>query len=213
VFSIHSIPKILKRLFPAFVWNMPASEKAIYLTFDDGPIPEITDFVLDQLKSYQAKATFFCVGENINKHPEIFHKIENEGHAIGNHTYNHIKGWEVVNDLYFHNIDEWETAAKSNSKSSVFNCQLFRPPYGRILSSQAKVLREKYKIIMWDVLTCDYNKNLDPEKCLKNSIKVTNPGSIVVFHDSLKAEKNLKYILPRYLQHFANLGFKFKSIS
>ncbi len=210
----HTVPGWIKRFFSNFIWHIDTNEKAIFLTFDDGPIPEITEFVIDELAKFNAKATFFCVGENITKHPSIFEKIVSSGHAFGNHTYNHLKGWQTPNDVYFTNIYKTEeTMRLSKSGSfSIENSKLFRPPYGRIKSSQAKALRESYKIIMWDVLTCDYDKNLDGDVCLRNAIKNTGPGSIVVFHDSVKAEKNLRFVLPRYLAHFSEAGYEFRKI-
>lgn len=191
------------------MWHIPSIDKCIYLTFDDGPIPEITEFVLEELAKHNAKATFFCVGENIYKHPHIFKKIIDQNHAFGNHTYNHLKGWQVSNEVYFQNIEKFEHEVQKSGQQTA----LFRPPYGRISNSQAKYLSEKYKIVMWDVLTCDYDKRLKEDICLQKAIKYTKPGSIVLFHDSIKAEKNLRYVLPKYLAHFSSLGFVFKPIN
>jgi peptidoglycan/xylan/chitin deacetylase (PgdA/CDA1 family) len=197
-------------LFKQYVWSLPSTEKVIYLTFDDGPIPDVTEFVLDQLNLFNAKATFFCVGENIKKHPSIFKKIVENGHSYGNHTYNHIKGWSHSDEYYFENIAKFENELKlQNYQPST----IFRPPYGRIKNSQGKILLKKYKIIMWNLLTCDYDKNLKPELCLKNTIKNTKSGAIIVFHDSLKAEHNLRYVLPLYLEYLKKEGYNFKTIS
>ena len=194
-------PSILKKLFPNLIWDIETNEKEIYLTFDDGPHPEITPQVLDILDKYNAKATFFCVGDNVRKHPDTYELILNKGHKTGNHSYSHINGWKVSNDDYF---DDIEKAGK------LIKPDLFRPPYGRITPSQIKVLKKKYSIIMWSILTYDYSKKVNKEQCLTNSIIKTKPGSIVVFHDSLKSANNLFYALPLFLKHFSDKGFVFK---
>lgn len=186
------------------MWRIPTTAKEIYLTFDDGPVPGPTEFVLDNLKQNNCKATFFSIGDNVKKHPAVFQRIQNEGHLIGNHTFNHLKGWSYGDDEYLTNIQKCDEALG-------FKASIFRPPYGRIKNSQIKKL-ESYKIIMWDVLTSDYAKSMSPERCLQGSIAATRPGSIVVFHDSLKAERNMTYAFPRYIEHFLNQGFTFKSI-
>src|ERR1700761_4210793 len=168
-------PWLLKMLYPELVWNIDQNNRCIYLTFDDGPIPIVTPFVLNILKEYNAKATFFCIGDNVNKHPDIFEQVKTDGHAIGNHTYNHLKGWKTENKIY---LDNFLLANK------LINTTLFRPPYGRIKRSQIKLLKEAkpgLQIIMWDVLSADYNINLKPEKCLQNVLKYTPNGSIVLF--------------------------------
>jgi peptidoglycan/xylan/chitin deacetylase (PgdA/CDA1 family) len=199
---------------------METKAKEIYLTFDDGPIPGPTEFVLDTLKQFNAKATFFCIGENISKHPEIFQQVIIEGHAVGNHTFNHMKGWGTSTEKYVSNVEMCanEMSKKLPSLGYQIHQQpgtnfLFRPPYGRIRPKQIKMLKGKYQIVMWDVLTSDYNISQSPEACLKGSIKATRPGSIVVFHDSLKAERNMKYALPRYLEHFVKQGYTFKELA
>lgn len=196
-------PAILKLLYPSLLWDISTDKKEIFLTFDDGPNPEITPWVLDCLKKYNAKATFFCVGENVCKYPDTQKKILEEGHSVGNHTYNHLKGWETNNNVYFQNIQKAKEYINSN---------LFRPPYGRIGPLQIKSIKKEYSIIMWSVLTYDFDNNISPEKCYKNSIELTKKGSIVVFHDSLKASKNLKYALPKFLAHFSNKGFTFSKL-
>lgn len=215
---IFKTPSLLKKLFPDFVWDKykekPASP-TLYLTFDDGPIPEVTEFVIDTLEQYQAKATFFCVGDNVSKHPEIFRLILEKGHRVANHTYNHLNGWKNTTEDYLENTLKCSQVLSGQSKDfSVFNEKkdLFRPPYGRITSGQYRVLKDQFQLIMWDVLTNDYDSSLEKESCLKNSVKVSKSGSIVVFHDSLKAEKNVRYVLPRYLGHFAALGFNFEKL-
>lgn len=193
-------PKIFRLFFKPAIWVMNSSQRTIYLTFDDGPIPDLTPWVLDTLKKFDVKATFFCVGENIQKHPDIFERILKEGHQVGNHTYNHIKGWKVNDEEYFDNIEKCQAYTQTN---------LFRPPYGRIKRSQLKALADRYKIIMWDVLSYDYDKFIGEKQCLINCLKYTRSGSIVVFHDNIKAQKNLKFVLPQFIQHFQELNYKF----
>lgn len=191
------------------LWRIPTEKNELYLTFDDGPVPGPTEFALKELKKYDAKATFFCIGDNVRKHPAVFEKVAAEGHVIGNHTFNHLKGWSTSLSRYIENI------AQCDSQFETYNSQitnLFRPPYGRITNAQIKALKSEYQIVMWDVLTHDYSKTISSEKCLAGTIKATRPGSIIVFHDSLKAERNLTYVLPKFLEHFSNLGFKFKTL-
>lgn len=202
-------PFFLPWLYADLIWKIPTEEKKLYLTFDDGPVPHVTEFVLAELKKFQAKATFFCIGDNVRKHPEVFSMVVNDGHAIGNHTFNHLKGWATPVKTYVDNVKLCEKELSSNNYQLPIS--LFRPPYGRITRSQIKALRD-YKIIMWDVLTHDYAKEISQQRCLNGSIAATRAGSIIVFHDSLKAEKNMKYALPRFLDHFSNQGFKFESI-
>ena len=195
----------IKKIFSNYIWDIPNRENKVFLTFDDGPTPEITEWTLEQLKKYDAKATFFCIGNNIEKHPEIFKKITQEEHAIGNHTFNHLKGWETNNDEY---IDNVKKCKETISKLSTEHCQLFRPPYGKIKPSQSKILRKLgYKIIMWDVLSRDFDKTITQEECLDNVLKNVKSGSIIVFHDSVKAEQNLKYVLPKTLAFLKEKGF------
>lgn len=202
---------LIKKVFNNLVWDIPNSDKKIFLTFDDGPIPEITEWVLDILKSEEIKATFFCIGDNIKKHPEVYKRILAEGHQTGNHTFNHLNGWKTKTNHYIDNFKLCETEClKLNTEHSF----LFRPPYGKIKPSQTKAIRNLgYKIIMWDVLSYDFDPNIIPEKCLENVIPNTEQGSIIVFHDSKKAEKNLKYALPKAIQILKNKGFVFDVIS
>lgn len=202
--------KVIKKIFNNLVWDIPNSENKIYLTFDDGPIPSVTEWVLDVLKSENIKATFFCIGDNIKKYPEIYKRILTEGHQIGNHTFNHLNGWKTKTNYYIENFKLCETEhSKLNPKHSF----LFRPPYGKIKPSQSKEIKQLgYKIIMWDVLSYDFDQNISEEECLKNVISNTSQGSIIVFHDSLKAEKNLKYALPKAIQILKNKGFTFDVI-
>ena len=192
------------------VWNKSRLEKTIYLTFDDGPIPEVTPWVLKTLKAYNAKATFFCIGDNIQKHPKIFAQLKADGHSIGNHTQNHLKGWTVADDIYLDNIRQC---------SHWMDSDLFRPPYGRIKRSQIREIQngkfkiqdrdQAFKIIMWDVLSGDFDTQLSPEKCLQNVLKKTTNGSIIVFHDSSKAWERLEYVLPKALEFWQKEGYSF----
>lgn len=207
---IHKTPGWLKSIYPSLIWDFSdRSEKAIYLTFDDGPIPEVTEFVLDQLDQFDAKATFFCVGENIVKHPAVLERIRDEGHSIGNHTHNHIKGWNTTNTIYYENIAR---CAEVITEAGGSDRRLFRPPYGRIGYRQIKSLRAEYDIIMWDVLTGDYNASLSPSAILTKIKSATMPGSIVLFHDSIKAFPRMREVLPEYLTYFRDKGFRFLAI-
>jgi peptidoglycan-N-acetylglucosamine deacetylase len=206
-------PFFLPRLLPQLVWRIPVKENIIFLTFDDGPIPGPTEFVLATLKKFNAHSSFFCIGDNVRKHPTVFSQIVEAGHSIGNHTFNHLKGWNYSTDDYRKNIDLCERQFNLTIKPPASSLQpLFRPPYGRITRNQIKLIKENYRIVMWDVLTQDYSQSMSQERCLEGSIKATRPGSIVVFHDSLKAERNLMYVLPRYLEYFANQGFVFSAL-
>lgn len=192
--------RIIKLLFPKYIWDIPSSDQTVYLTFDDGPIPEVTEWVLNQLKTYSAKATFFCIGDNIEKHPLIFEKIIQQDHAIGNHTQHHLNGWKTGTENYLNNVKECEESIRKYCMKTS-ETKLFRPPYGKIKFSQSRKLRESgYQIIMWDVLSADFNQEITPEKCLKNVLQHIRPGSIIIFHDSVKAFKNLEYTLPSTLQ-------------
>lgn len=198
-------PFFLPWLYPQLTWRIPTEEKIIYLTFDDGPIPGPTEFVLETLKSKNIQATFFCIGDNIFRHGSIYDRLRTDGHAPGNHTFNHVNGWKTPLAQYKQNVEHCRQIMSSNTT-------LFRPPYGRIKGSQIKMLAH-YSIIMWDVLTYDFDQSVSPDQCLKGSIAATRKGSIVVFHDSLKAERNMSYALPRYIDHFTSLGYSFKTLS
>lgn len=196
-------PFFLKKYYANFIWKIPTTEKIIYLTFDDGPTLEITEWTLATLKKFNAKATFFCIGTNAVKHPIIFNKIIEEGHAVGNHTHHHLNGWHTDNEAYLRNIKKCEEVVKSN---------LFRPPYGRIKKSQYELIKNDYQVIMWDVLSGDFDPKTSPEKCLSNVIYNTTEGAIIVFHDSQKAVDNLKYTLPKVLAHFTEEGYRFEKL-
>lgn len=196
---------IIKKLFLNYVWEIPNNENKVYLTFDDGPTPEITEWVLSNLKEYNSKATFFCIGDNVRKFPEIFQKVINEGHSIGNHTFNHLNGWKTSASDYIENVKLYET---EHFKLNTEHCKLFRPPYGKIKPSQSKILRKfGYKIIMWDIISYDFDAKISKEQCLENVLKNVKTGSIIVFHDSKKAFTNLEYALPRTLDFLKEKGF------
>lgn len=206
--------RIIKKLFSNYVWYIPNNQKKIYLTFDDGPTPEITSWVLNQLEQYNAKATFFCIGKNIASHPDLFNQILEKGHSIGNHTYNHLNGWKTNTDDYIENFQLCENSiSNQSSEISILQSKIFRPPYGKIKRTQAQKLRQLgYKIIMWDVLSADFDQNITEEECLNNVVNNTQSGSIIVFHDSVKAFKNLEYVLPKVLRHLTENHFSFEVI-
>lgn len=210
-----TVPSIIQKIYAKRLWSFPETENKVYLTFDDGPIPEVTPWVLSRLTQYNAKATFFCIGENIKKHPEIYSQVLKGGHAIGNHTYNHLNGWKNSTQVYIENIEKCnlvfspdsdqdenlkEQLAISNQQSQISN--ILRPPYGKMTSKQARIVLGKgYKIVMWSILSKDYKATISKEKCLRNVLNNLKPGSIVVFHDSLKAAENLKFVLPKVLEY------------
>ncbi|MEC5164363.1 peptidoglycan/xylan/chitin deacetylase (PgdA/CDA1 family) [Flavobacterium sp. PL11] len=199
---------IIKKIFNNYIWDVSNDKKTVYLTFDDGPIPEVTTWVLNQLQEYNVKATFFCIGDNINKHPALFIKIITDGHAVGNHTHNHLNGWTTPNDTYIENIKKCEEVMHSDT---FINSQpkIFRPPYGKITMGQSKLLRSLgYKIIMWDVLSADFDQKINKQECLNNVLSNIESGSIIVFHDSIKAFKNLEYVLPNTLRYLQNNDFE-----
>ena len=207
MFYFIKTPGWLKKiLYPSLIWNIDTTEKILYLTFDDGPHEKATPFALDQLKKYNAKATFFCLGKNVIEQQNIYQRILDEGHKAGNHTFNHLNGWKTKDNTYFENIAE---AAKH------IDSKLFRPPYGRITRFQAKTLNAntKYKIIMWDVLSGDFDISLSREKCFQNVALNAKPGSIIVFHDSEKAFERMSYALPKLLKHFTDKGYRFEALS
>lgn len=192
-------------MYSSCVWEFPTDKKILYLTFDDGPYPEATSFVLDELKKYNAKATFFCIGKNVANHTELYRRIIDEGHQVGNHTFHHLNGWKTGNMSYLKDIS---AAAKYIDSS------LFRPPYGKISPWQVKHIREalKMKVIMWSVLSADFDAKVTPASCLQNVVLAAKQGSIIVFHDSEKAWNNLKYALPEVLAYFSKQGYSFEKI-
>lgn len=214
VFTPVTTPKLAKSLFPDLVWDIPSKEKVIYLTFDDGPTPKITNWTLNILDQYNAKATFFCIGKNVDEHPSTFKRILTEGHSVGNHTHNHLKGWKTKTKDYLLDIEKAQKIINNQIQNSEFRIQnLFRPPYGQIKPIQAKQLKHLgYKIIMWKVLSIDWDASISNKKCFENVINNTVSGNIVVFHDSIKAANNMQYALPKVLEYFNKKGFEFKRI-
>lgn len=188
-----------------YVWDVPVADKTVFLTFDDGPVPEVTEWVLAQLKAYDAKATFFCIGNNVKQNPEIYTKIIALGHRVGNHTYNHVNGWKTDTVNYVENIKKCASEIGIAPEKPL----LFRPPYGKIKREQTRVLRNSgYRIVMWDVLSADFDQSITPEKCLQNVLENITSGSIIIFHDSVKAYKNLRYALPKTLEYLKINGYK-----
>ncbi|MFP4093593.1 MAG: polysaccharide deacetylase family protein [Cyclobacteriaceae bacterium] len=198
-------------LYPTLLWDQKqAAGQKLYLSFDDGPVPEVTPFVLETLARFDAKATFFCVGENIERHPEVFRQLSRLGHRIGNHTYHHLNGWQHKNQPYLRDIARCQQVIEEQHTSQL--PRLFRPPYGKISYRQIRQLSDKYQIVMWDILTGDFDQSFPAEKCLQKSLQHSRHGSILIFHDSYKAEKNLRYVLPRFMEHFAGKGYEFCSL-
>lgn len=211
---IFRIPRFVTWMYPKRIWEGAAEERSIYLTFDDGPIPEVTPWVLEQLRKYNAKATFFCIGENVERHPAIFRSIVEEGHSIGNHTYNHLNGWKNSTAEYLLNSLKCQrTLEKNLSGSSPVKNALFRPPYGKIKNKQAKELQKRgFRVVMWSILSRDYDQDISPRICYETVTKNLKPGSIIVFHDSLKARKNLTLALPQLLEFLAEQNFALKAL-
>ncbi len=195
-------PKFIRRLMPDLLWELQSSD-SVYLTFDDGPTPGITEWILSILDKYDAKATFFLLGRNVEMYPELYRRIVDAGHAVGNHTYSHQKGWKMTLERYVEDVDFAGGLIKSN---------LFRPPYAQITPSQTRFLAQRYRLIMWDVLSRDYSNQVSPEGCLHNVTRYVEAGSIVVFHDSEKAFPNMSYALPKVLKHIKAMGLKCRAI-
>jgi peptidoglycan/xylan/chitin deacetylase (PgdA/CDA1 family) len=201
--DLVKIPRTLKKFFPEITWDIRGSEPDLYLTFDAGPTPDITSRVLKELDHFQAKATFFCIGRNVERHPDIYNQVLDKGHAVGNHTYSHLKGWYTVNKEYY---DDISLAAR------FIHSNLYRPAYGMITPTQLKYLKQQYQIVLWDVMSYDFDHHTSPQQCLSNVIRHARPGSVVVFHDSLRASEKMLYALPRVLEYFSEKGWEFKSI-
>ena len=204
---IYKTPGLVISLLPGLTWKIASNQKIVYLTFDDGPIPGVTDWVLDILNQYRAKATFFVVGENVKKYPTLFSRIVEKGHTVGNHTQNHLNAWRNKKKVFLNNIEQCDEIMDGYMRKP-----LFRPPHGKLTPSIIRKLKSKYDIIMWDVLSGDYNTSISDDECLKNTLKYSSDGSIVVFHDSYKAEKKLKSVLPKYIKELDSQGFSFKSL-
>jgi peptidoglycan/xylan/chitin deacetylase (PgdA/CDA1 family) len=206
MFYLKKTPWILKKLYPGCTWNIKTDENILYLTFDDGPNPQATPFVLEELKKYNAKASFFCLGKNAKENFEVYQQIINEGHKPGNHTFHHLNGWKTNDNKYLEDISE---AAK------IIDSNLFRPPYGRITRFQLKAIsgdKLKLKTIMWDVLSGDFDTSISVENCYLNVINNAKPGSIIVFHDSVKSFPVLQQVLPKILEYYSKKGFEFKAL-
>ena len=202
--TFYSAPFWLRAFYPkGLIWTASTGERNVFLTFDDGPVPVATPVVLNILKKYNVKATFFCVGENVQKYPEIYDSVRKAGHTIGNHTFHHVKAWETDYNTYLSDVAQCQ---------ELINSKLFRPPHGQITRKLARHLRKEYRIIMWSALTGDYNKNLPGEKCLANAVNNTKPGSIIVFHDSIKALERMEYALPRYIEYCIAEGYSFATL-
>ncbi|MFC2152301.1 polysaccharide deacetylase family protein [Bacteroidota bacterium] len=195
--------RVAAKIFRDITWHFTGKDNELFLTFDDGPNPNITAWVLAELKEFNAKATFFCLGKNVEKYPKLYQQILDEGHSVGNHGYLHLKGWKTSNEKYIQNVQK---------SAQIINSKLFRPPYGKIRPKQLSYLKQEFNIVMWDVLTQDYEIKENEEKCFQNIIDYAESGSIIVFHDIPKAEKNLKYVLPKVLKHYSENGFVFNPI-
>lgn len=196
-------PKLLKRIYPSFIWNFPDEKDGVFLTFDDGPCPQVTPWVLDTLDKYNAKATFFCIGKNVELYPELFREIVRRGHAVGVHSYSHVPGWGMQADDYVQDVDLAADLIGSN---------LYRPPYAKITRKQAELVSRRYHIVMWDILSRDYNRKMGHKACARNVLRYLHPGAVVVFHDSMKASKNMWYALPLTLRRIQEMGLKCKPI-
>ncbi len=204
MFYLVKTPWWLKRIYPGRIWDMGGKSKSIYLSFDDGPDPEVTPFVLDELARYGAKATFFCIGKNLKQHPELYRRILAEGHAVGNHSFDHLNGWKTNDDVYVENV----LKAKEDIDSV-----LFRPPYGRMSRKQQKQLSEHgFKTVMWSILSGDFDAGISPEQCGNNVVRNAESGSIIVFHDSRKASEKMSYALSLVLKYFSERGYYFEKI-
>jgi peptidoglycan/xylan/chitin deacetylase (PgdA/CDA1 family) len=198
------LPQFLKRVFPGALWTGPAAGNQIYLTFDDGPVPEVTPWVLDLLREERIKSCFFCVGENVMRFPDVYQQILDEGHLTGNHTYNHLQGLKTGTEHY---LDNTEKAAQ------FIDSPFFRPPHGLLKISQYKQLRRKYQVVMWDIVSCDYNQSLRAGTVIRNVMKNVRPGSVIIFHDSYKARKNLYAALPVVIRELKKDGYQFGTLS
>lgn len=197
-------PSLLKPLAKDLLWHVPTDKREVYFTFDDGPTPGVTEAALDLLQKYDAKATFFCLGKNAESHPELFARIVGAGHAIGNHTYDHPDGWKTTPMAYLRNVIE--------AKRSIHS-KLFRPPYGRITPAQVNALKSRFRLVMWDVLSADFDTSNTPRQCYENVVNNVTHGSIVVFHDSLKAQTNMLFALERSLEHLSREGYIFRALT
>ncbi len=210
--NFFKTPALLKRCYPSLLWDKTQSvldgSPRLYLTFDDGPVPEVTPWVWKTLAQFEAKATFFCVGENVARYPALYQETQRRQHAVGNHTHRHLNGWKTDNKVYYQDVAQCDAAMQQHAAEQ-HPVTLFRPPYGKITRRQIKQLKERYTLVMWDILSGDFDARFSEEVCLRKSIRHTQSGTIIIFHDSRKAQKNLTYVLPRYLEHFARAGYQF----
>ena len=200
---IIKTPKLIRKLFPNYLWNKSRKKPFVYFTFDDGPIPEVTPWVLDTLRRYDMHGTFFCVGDNVRKHSQIYNRLIEEGHSVGNHSYSHKSGWSTDAEKYLDDVELCGSFVQSN---------LYRPPYGRLRRQQAEAIRDQYKIVMWDILSGDFDQNISAEQCYQNVIQNLKPGSIIVFHDNVKSFKTLKEVLPRVIEYCISQGLTSKAL-
>ena len=196
------LPKFIRKLFPYLIWEIE-DDNGVYITFDDGPTPEVTEWILATLKQYDAKATFFVLGKNVELYPDLYAKILAEGHAVGNHTYSHQRGVRMSLERYLEDIDFAADFVQSN---------LFRPPYARTTLAQLRALAQRYKIVMWSIISRDYSRNITKEQCLQEVLPHIRPGSIILFHDSERTFANMSYALPKTLERIKELGLKCKAI-
>lgn len=204
---LHKTPAMLKWLYPGLEWHGSREERTIYLTFDDGPVPEYTEFILGVLEKYQVRSTFFCVGDNVRKHPDIFQKVVSAGHSIGNHTMHHVKGWGMEPEDYMEDV----AMCQAEMLSQGIDTNLFRPPYGRATRKQLSALGD-YRVIMWDVLSGDFDQSLSPARCYQKTIKAVRNGSYIVFHDNDKARERLFFVLPKLIDELLEQQFLFKAL-
>ncbi|MFD2203950.1 polysaccharide deacetylase family protein [Shivajiella indica] len=202
---IHHIPPLITKIFPQMVWHKDRGESKVYLTFDDGPVPDVTDFVLDELGKRGLKATFFMVGDNVRKNPTLAMKVMDRGHKIGNHTFHHIDGYKTKTEDY---LKEVESCHHMIEQVTGIKTKLFRPPYGKITRDQFGKLKSDHEVIMWDVLSGDYDPQQSPELCLSKSKQYTQNGSIILFHDQEKTHKVLRAVLPSFLEFLVKEGFE-----
>ena len=207
-------PTLLKYLYPGLLWDkkQETRDPVLYLTFDDGPVPDVTPFVWDTLAQFNAQATFFCVGENVERYPELYQETVHRQHAIGNHTHHHLNGWRTDLPTYLEDVTQCAKALSTHHPATPCPPSFFRPPYGKVSRRQIKALQSDYTLVMWDILSGDFDPSFDAEVCLRQSIRHTRAGTIIIFHDSYKAQKNLDYVLPRYLEHFARAGYSFRAL-
>ncbi|MEZ4910508.1 MAG: polysaccharide deacetylase family protein [Saprospiraceae bacterium] len=202
MYLVHT-PNFVRTFFSEYLWHIDTQEKCIYLTFDDGPIEELTPWILDTLAQYDAKATFFCVGENVHKNSDIYYRLHSEGHTIGNHTYNHLNGWNTDVQTYMENVQRCDLMVSS---------PLFRPPYGKLKPSQSAEIRKSMQIVMWDILSGDFDASLSKEDCYSNIVTNYSKGSIIVLHDNIKSEEKVKYVLPKLLDHLYSRGYRCENL-